>query len=123
MTLKDLYQNIGGDYDQAMRILRMEKLLNKHILKFSANTVVADLLAAGAAMDAQKIFESAHALKGVSGNLGLTKLYELSSELSDEFRPGTARALPDDAVASKLAKIRELYQNTADAIRRYEAEK
>lgn len=123
MTLYDLYKEIGGDYDQAMRILRMEKLLSKHILKFSANTVVAELLAAGAAKDGTKIFEAAHALKGVSGNLGLTGLYALASEISEEFRPGNPRTLPDAAVASKLEEIRTLYESTADAIRRYEAEK
>ncbi len=122
MTLKDLYQEIGGNYDQAMRILRMERLLNKHICKFSANVSVEALLSAGEAMDAQQMFESAHALKGVSGNLGLTRLYELSTELSEEFRPGNARQLSDAEVAEKLSEIKELHEKTADAIKRYQAE-
>ncbi|MGX8703886.1 MAG: Hpt domain-containing protein [bacterium] len=122
MTLKDLYQEIGGNYDQAMRILRMERLLNKHICKFSANVSVEALLSAGEAMDAQQMFESAHALKGVSGNLGLTQLYELSTELSEEFRPGNARQLSDAEVAEKLSEIKELHEKTADAIKRYQAE-
>ena len=122
MTLKDLYQEIGGNYDQAMRILRMERLLNKHICKFSANVSVEALLSAGETMDAQQMFESAHALKGVSGNLGLTRLYELSTELSEEFRPGNARQLSDAEVAEKLSEIKELHEKTADAIKRYQAE-
>ena len=32
MTLKELYSKIGGDYDQAVRVLRMEKLIDKHII-------------------------------------------------------------------------------------------
>ena len=34
MTLPELYQTIGGDYDQALRVLHIEKLIDKHIRKF-----------------------------------------------------------------------------------------
>ena len=74
MTLRELYQNIDGDYDQAMRVLRIEKLVDKHIRKFSQNGVVERLLEAGRTKDAQEMFESAHAMKGICGNLGLKDL-------------------------------------------------
>lgn len=122
MTLQHLYQEIGGNYDQAIRILRMEKLLNKHIRKLSSNGAVPALLAAGKTLDGQQMFEAAHALKGVSGNLGLTRLFELSSEISEEFRPGRERKLSNDEVGAKLAEIEELYKKTVEAIERYEAE-
>ena len=31
MTIQELYGKIGGDYEQALRVLRMDKLLDKHI--------------------------------------------------------------------------------------------
>ena len=71
MTLQELYQNIGGDYEQALRVLRMDKLLDKHIRKFTKNGVVETLLAAGETMDPTQLFETAHAVKGVCANLGL----------------------------------------------------
>lgn len=120
MTLQELYKEIGGNYDQAIRILRMEKLLNKHICKFPANGVVAALLAAGEAGDARQMFEAAHALKGVSGNLGLSRLFELSSELSEEFRPGNERCFTDEEVAEKLREIEALYEKTREAIEAYQ---
>ena len=40
MTLQELYQTINGDYEQAMRVLRMEKLMDKHIRKLTKNGVV-----------------------------------------------------------------------------------
>ena len=46
MTLQELYQNIDGDYDQAIRVLRIEKLMDKHIRKFNQNGVVKEVLAA-----------------------------------------------------------------------------
>ena len=51
MTLQELYQNIDGDYDQALRVLRMDKLLDKHIRKLTKNGVITQLLAAGETME------------------------------------------------------------------------
>ena len=121
MTLQELYQTIGGDYDQALRVLRVEKLMDKHIRKFSNNGVVEAVLAAGETLDPTQMFETAHAVKGVCGNLGLTGLYELASELWDEFRPGNARQMSDAQVKEKLGELSALYQRAADGIRQYEA--
>ena len=82
MTIQELYQTIDGDYDQAVRVLRMDKLIDKHIRKFTANGVVEDLLAAGQTMDPTQLFERAHAMKGVTANLGLTKLSSAASEIA-----------------------------------------
>lgn len=120
MTLQELYQNIGGSYDQAIRVLRVEKLMDKHIRKFAQNGVVEALIEAGGTMDPADMFEKAHALKGVSGNLGLTGFYELACELSDEFRPGNARKHSDAEVAAKLGEVEALYKKTTEGIRRYE---
>lgn len=123
MTLKELYASIGGDYDQAIRVLRVEKLINKHILKLEKNGLFDALAEAGKSMDETEIFEKTHAIKGVCGNLGLTELAACASELSDEFRPGTSRNLSDEEVKEKLQHIDDLYQKTKDGIRAYEASK
>ena len=47
MTLQELYQNIEGNYDQALRVLRMEKLLDKHIRKLPKGGTIEALIAAG----------------------------------------------------------------------------
>ena len=39
MTLQELYQEIGGDYNQAISVLRMENLIDKHIRKLTKNGV------------------------------------------------------------------------------------
>ena len=119
MTLQELYAAIDGDYDQALRVLRMDRLLDKHIRKLVANGVVNRLLEASKTMGSAELFESAHAVKGVCGNLGLTKLASLSSEIAEEFRPGNERKLSDDEVAGKLEEIAVLYKKTSDGINEY----
>ena len=122
MTLQELYENINGDYAQAMRVLRMEKLMDKHIRKLTKNGVVDKLLAAGETMDPTALFEAAHAAKGVCGNLGLVALASAASEIAEEFRPGNARRMDDAEVKEKLGAIAALYRKTAEGIARYENE-
>lgn len=120
MNLQELYAHIGGDYDQALRVLRMEKLIDKHIRKLTKNGVVEQLLAAGEAMDPARLFEAAHAAKGVCANLGLGTLSDMASEIAEEYRPGNPRRLTDAQVKEKLAAISEKYALAAQGIRQYE---
>ncbi len=122
MTLRELYENIGEDYEQALRILRAEKLVDKHIRKLPRNGLIEALTAAGESMDPAQLFEAAHAAKGNCGNLGLTQLYAAASEIAEEFRPGNPRRMDDGAVREKLRAVDALYRKTAEEIRRYEAE-
>ena len=119
MTLKELYEQIGGDYEQALRVLRMDKLIDKHIRKLTQNGVIDQLLEAGKAMDPTLLFETAHATKGVCANLGLRALADMASDIAEEYRPGTARKMTDDQVKQKLDQIAELYRRTAEGIRTY----
>ncbi len=120
MTLQELYQNIGGDYTQAMRVLHVEKLVDKHIRKFPKNGVMEAVFAAGKTMDPTQLFETTHAVKGISANLGLVGLSDLASELTEEFRPGNTRRLTDAEVTAKLQKMEELYRKTTEGIQQYE---
>ena len=120
MTLQELYQNIDGDYEQALKVLRMDKLLDKHIRKLTKNGVVEHLIEAGETMDPTQLFETAHAVKGVCANLGLTRLSAAASEIAEEFRPGNPRCFSDEEVKAKLSAITALYAKTAEGIRAYE---
>ena len=120
MTLQELYAQIGGDYDHATRVLRVDKLIDKHIRKLPKNGVVDDLLQAGQEKDPGKMFETAHAMKGLCANLGLLRLSDLASDIAEEYRPGNSRTLSDDEVDGKLQEIASLYAKTVDGISQYE---
>lgn len=121
MTLRELYDSVGADYDQAIRILRVEKLMDKHIRRFAASGLIEKLLAASETMDPAAMFETSHAAKGVCGNLGLKALYEAVSEISEEFRPGNPREHSDEEIKEKLRTIEELNEKTLEGIKLYEA--
>ena len=121
MTLQELYVAIGGDYDQAVRVLRIEKLIDKHIRRLPTNGVVDGLLDAGGSMDPTELFEKSHAMKGVCANLGLVKLSAAASEISEEYRPGNQRQFSDEEIKAKLEAIRSDYTVIVEKIREYEA--
>ena len=120
MTIKELYDRIGGNYDQAVRVMKSDRLIDKYVRKLTANQVAESLAEAGKTMDPVKLFESAHAMKGVCSNLGLEALANAVNEITEEFRPGNARRLSDADVQSRLDAIARQYQITAEGIRDYE---
>ena len=122
MTIQQLYEKIGGNYDQAVRVMQKDKLIDKYVRKLKSSNVGEMLAQAGESMDAGKLFESAHAMKGVCSNLGLTALAEAADELTEEFRQGNARRLSDDEVRQKLDAILNRYRDTVQGISEYEAE-
>ena len=122
MTLRELYATIDGDYDQALRVLRVEKLLDKHIRRLTKRGAVDKLVACADTMDPRELFDNAHAVKGLTANLGLVKLSELASDIAEEYREGNERTLSDDEVREKLAQIAVLYDRTVKGINAYEKE-
>lgn len=122
MTVQELYTNIGANYDSAKRILQMDKLISKFVLKFLNDGSCAKLLAAHAAGDAVGMFEGAHALKGVCANLGLDSLSAAASDVAEEFRPGNARTMDDAALDAKIAEIRTIYDRSIEGIRAFSEE-
>ena len=122
MTLQKLYEMIDGDYDKALGVMRIDKLIDKHIRKLPQNPIFADFAEAGKTLDGARLFESAHAIKGVSANLGLSKLSSLSSEVCEEFRPGSARKLTDVELKQKIDEIGALFEKASAAIVMYESQ-
>ena len=120
MTLQELYASIDGNYDHAVQIMRMEKLINRYLSKFPNSGVYEALAAAGESMDPTALFESAHAMKGVCANMGFDKMSAAAGEITEEFRPGSARTLSDEEVKARIADIGVMYRHTVDGIRQYE---
>ena len=120
MTLKELYEKIDGNYEQAVNVLRVEKLIDKHIRRICESDVVNRLIDAQNDLDPVALFEAAHAMKGVCANLGLTTLSDLASTIAEEYRPGNERKMSDDEVRAVIDQIKELYSKTCEAIKEYQ---
>ena len=121
MTIQELYAKIGGNYEQAQKIMKMDKLIDRYVRKLAASGTYEKLAEAGKTMDPTQLFEAAHAMKGVCANLGLDALSLAAGEITEEFRPGSARKMTDVQVQEQLAALGELYQRAVKGIEEYVA--
>lgn len=99
MTLKTLYQEIGGNYANIMDRLLQEERVKKFVLLFlkdSSHQLFIQALEQG---DTKEAFRAIHTLKGVCMNLSFDALYQHSNELTEYLRAdniGRAMALLPD---------------------------
>ena len=107
MTLKECYERLGGDYPGAVKRLMNENLLGRFIGKFPDDPSFNLLLDAVEKGDIETSFRSVHTLKGVSANLGFTKLNAAAINLTEQLRPRLEQA--DQAL---LADLRAEYERT-----------
>ena len=122
MTIQELYAEIDGNYAHALDIMRMDRLIDKHIRKLEKSGMGQALREACRTMDARAIFDRAHAMKGVCGNLGLDHLSEAAGEIAEEFREGNPRTLSDDEVRARVEDVCTRFDRAAEGIRKYAGE-
>ena len=88
MTIKDFYESALGDYTEAINCLGKEERIYKYLKKFPAMQNAALIKEALQREDYDTAFREAHNLKGMSMNMALTKLHEVSSNLTESLRNG-----------------------------------
>ena len=123
MTLEELYSTIGGDYQQAKRIMRMDRLIDKHIVRLAQSDLFGKLDESSAELDPDTVFGAVHNIKGTCGNLALPSFYDKASVLSDEFRKGRPRTMSDDEARAKIAELMSDFEGIKATILAYAAEK
>ncbi len=83
----DILRDYGADIDGVMdRFMDDEELLADCLVEFMGEDQLLKLRAAIESKDYEESFEVAHALKGVSGNLGLTPLFDKVCVLVESLR-------------------------------------
>jgi HPt (histidine-containing phosphotransfer) domain-containing protein len=90
MLTVEILKEYGADTDDGIsRCMGNESLYLRLVSSVVGQTEFEDLERYICAGDLKKAFESAHALKGVLGNLSLTPLYEKICEITDLLRVQT----------------------------------
>lgn len=116
MDIRECYEALHGDFDQACARLMNERMVTRFVLKFPSDPSMQQLREAVAAGDNERAFRAAHTLKGVAGNLSFTALYQAASTLTEQLRP-----LSDPADRVLLAALEREYQRTLEVICRLSA--
>ncbi len=108
-------RNSGADTDGAIRrFVGNSQMYGQFLVSFTADGSFADITSALEQDDLDAALTAAHTLKGISGNLGLTKLYEASSSMVSLIRAGDR----GKAVGS-FADVKTAYDEVCGIIGRY----
>ena len=114
MTVQECYEAFGGDYQEVVSRLRTDERIARFLQKVVDDGSYQLLIDSVASGNVDEAFRAAHTLKGVCGNLSITRLGESSSALCEYLREN--RVL-DDTVMSMLPKVKEDYELTISSIK------
>ncbi|MGM9590921.1 MAG: Hpt domain-containing protein [Faecousia sp.] len=117
MTIQECYQKLDGDFAQVEKRLSSENIVKRFITKFLDDGSFSQLCIALEEGNRHKAFHAAHTLKGVSGNLSLSRLYSSVSQLAELLR-SEAEVIPA-GVYSLFEEVTQDYQLTVSAIRTF----
>lgn len=116
MTIQECYTALGGNYDEVLSRLSMERLVSKFVLKFvedGSYQLLEESLASG---NTEEAFRAAHTLKGMCLNLAFTRLATSSSNLTEALRGGDL-----EQGKALFPQVAADYKTTVDAINTYKA--
>ena len=114
MTIQECYKAIGGNYEDVLRRLHNEALIQKFTLKFLEDQSYLQLKQALKDKNYEDAFRSAHTLKGVCQNLSFDRLYEVSNELTELLRDRTGEK---PGIQEAMEKVTEVYELTIEEIK------
>ena len=118
MTLSEFYDKIGGSYKDVMGRLMTEARVKKYLYKLAGTGDYEGALAALDGKNWPDFFRFTHNLKGVSLNLGLTSLADVSAYACDLCRNGD----PTEDPVPAMAKVTEVYTNILAEIEAFKAQ-
>lgn len=114
MTIQETYAALGGNYEEVLGRFRTEERILKFMGLFLKDDSFSNLQKALEQNNLEEAFRAAHTLKGVSSNLGFTRLYRSSHGLTELLRPQK----PSPEIPTLFAEVKKDYEITAAAIQR-----
>lgn len=87
MTLKECYEILEGNYEDAVGRLFNEALVEKFLFKFLDDSSFDTLCKSLESDNYSEAFRASHTIKGICQNLSFTKLLDSSSKLTEALRP------------------------------------
>lgn len=88
MSLKEIYEQINGDYDSVIGRLLSEDRVKKYLCKFVDYNMNRRILEALENEDFETAFRESHNLKGICANLSIVALGQSASNLTEALRNG-----------------------------------
>ena len=106
----DVLEDWGCDIEEGLERLGGDEEFYETLLSaFVQENGMGELAEAMEAGDYLRAFEAAHGLKGDTGNLSLTPLYEAVCSLVENLRPAYGGAAVRNGLAEDYARVKRLF--------------
>ena len=112
MTVRECYEKIGSDFDKVLERMGSEALVKRFAIKFLEDKSFEELTESLKEKDGECAFRAAHTLNGVCANLGLDRLYEADSELTEKLR-----GRQTEGSEELYQKVAEVYETTVTVLK------
>ena len=112
MDVMGCYKKMGGNYEQAARLMGSDERILKYLKLFQGDMNFYALCSAVKENDFKTAFNAAHTLKGLALNLSLTSLADRTKELTELLRGGD----PGEGLASLLERTTRTYASVLECI-------
>lgn len=110
---KTKLESLGVNLEETLeRFVDNEELYLRCLGKLLQDTNYNGMFEAIDSKDASAAFDAAHALKGVTANLGLNRLYLEMKEITEVFRAGSL-----DYDSGNMERIKKDYEEVVDTIK------
>ena len=113
MTVEELYDRIGGNYQGLLQRIPSAAMIRKFVGKYPQDPTYTQLCSAVEAGDWEAAFRASHTMKGLAQNLNFDRLYQVSLALTEALRgrePLTDYSLLDAVSAEHTALIDAISQ-------------
>ena len=117
MTVKECYEQLEGDYEGTFARMLKEERMKKFLLLFLQDESYGLLLQKMEEKEVDEAFRAAHTLKGVTINLGLSKLNRSSFEITEALR-----AKNYEQALTLLPQVKVDYEETIAVIQKLQEE-
>lgn len=114
MNIKKFYEDTNSNYNAALSIMMNDMLIERMIKKFMENNSYNAIIDAYNAKNIKEVFVLSHSFKGVTGNLALTSLYNIASDLTELTRDKEEADI--DSEIEKLKTEYQLIKNVFDSL-------
>lgn len=119
MTVQELYNRIGGNYQDVKARMLTDARIGKYVTRYPSDPTFAQLVEAWDAQDADGIFRASHGMKGVCANLGLERLRAAASIVTEAYRPGQEAGREAANVPAVMAQLKLDYAAAVADIRSF----
>lgn len=114
MTLRELYREVGGNYQSILERLRKEERIKKFVLLFLKDNSYQTYIQKIKEGEKEEAFRAIHTLKGVCMNLSFDELYEFANEATELLRVGDLQKATE-----KLPDLEKCYEKHVQTIYAY----